>query len=90
MRVFFVAPVLMYSRMAYDTRSMWNREEEKGASLLEYALTLALMAIACIASTRQLGTQALGAIGQAANEIVPGGGPVGGHGSPEPPPGPPS
>ena len=42
----------------FSVRADRNNEEERGASLVEYALLVALIAVICIAAVRIVGTTA--------------------------------
>ncbi|HYA67962.1 MAG TPA: Flp family type IVb pilin [Acidimicrobiales bacterium] len=47
--------VSLVMRMVDPVRHMWNRRDEAGASLVEYALLLALIAVVALASLHFLG-----------------------------------
>ena len=47
--------VSLVTRMVDPIRSMWNRRDQVGASLVEYALLLALIAVVAIVALHFLG-----------------------------------
>lgn len=48
----------------------WEQWKDRGASLVEYALLVALIAVACMAALRQFGTENGGSINNSAELIV--------------------
>jgi pilus assembly protein Flp/PilA len=50
-----VSIVMLVVRAADPLRSLWNRRDERGASLVEYALLLALMVVLAIVALVFLG-----------------------------------
>jgi pilus assembly protein Flp/PilA len=59
--------------LAYDYFANWLRarfaDSERGASLVEYALLVALIAVVCIAAISLLGNSASGKFSTVANSI---------------------
>ena len=55
-------------------RTPRRRRNERGASLVEYALMISLIAVACIVALSAFGVTNGGSINNSANEIVTAGG----------------
>jgi pilus assembly protein Flp/PilA len=56
-------------RMVDPVRSMWSRRDEAGASLVEYALLLALIAVVALASLHFLGGSVNNTLNNVANSV---------------------
>jgi len=61
-------------RVIDPIRATWNRRDEVGASLVEYALLLALIAMVCIASIGIFGGGVGGSLSKSGSRIVSVGG----------------
>ena len=54
----------------YVTLSSWStRQLERGASLVEYALLLALIALVCVTAVQFLGTSASGSLDRSGSSL---------------------
>jgi len=56
-------------RMADPIRARWNRRSESGASLVEYALLLALIAVVAIVALHFLGSSVSNTLNSVGNSI---------------------
>ncbi|HML00983.1 MAG TPA: Flp family type IVb pilin [Acidimicrobiales bacterium] len=56
-------------RMADPVRALWNRRSECGASLVEYALLLALIAVVAIVALHFLGGSVSNTLNSVGNSI---------------------
>lgn len=61
--------VSLVMRMVDPVRSMWSRRDEAGASLVEYALLLALIAVVALASLHFLGGSVNNTLNNVANSV---------------------
>lgn len=57
--------VMLVMRLVDPARNVWERREEEGASLVEYALLLALIAVVAIVALHFLG----GAVSNTLNSV---------------------
>ena len=61
--------VSLVTRMFDPVRSMWNKRDQIGASLVEYALLLALIAVVALVALHFLGTSVNNTLQNVANNV---------------------
>lgn len=61
--------VTIVMRLTNPVRSMWNRRGEVGASLVEYALLLALIAVVALLALHFLGNAVNNTLNNVANSV---------------------
>ena len=61
--------VSLVTRMVDPIRNIWNRRDQFGASLVEYALLLALVAVIAIVALHFLGGAVNNTLNNVANDI---------------------
>ena len=61
--------VAFVMRMADPVRALWSRRDEAGASLVEYALLLALIAVVAIVALHFLGGSVSNTLNSVGNSI---------------------
>ena len=62
--------VSLVMRMVDPVRGIWNRRDEAGASMVEYALLLALIAVVALASLHFLGGAVSSTFSSVGNSIA--------------------
>jgi pilus assembly protein Flp/PilA len=61
--------VSIVTRMFDPVRNMWNKRDQIGASLVEYALLLALIAVVALVALHFLGTSVNNTLQNVANQV---------------------
>lgn len=61
--------VSLVTRMVDPIRNMWNKRDQIGASLVEYALLLALIAVVALVALHFLGGAVNNTLNNVANDI---------------------
>ena len=61
--------VSLVTRMVDPIRNMWNKRDQIGASLVEYALLLALIAVVALVALHFLGSSVNNTLNNVANSV---------------------